>query len=99
MPIWLTSGCIVTLNHVKVTTKIHREVSKELALLFPEYQKSLGLKLEDGTPLTADNYRDFIKSELIRSAQLAKDAGAEIPDSIGFSFNKEKGTFAPLMVG
>lgn len=76
--------------------EIHREVSKELALLFPEYQKSLGLKLEDGTPLTADNYRDFIKSELIRSAQLAKDAGAEIPDSIGFSFNKEKGTFAPL---
>ena len=39
--------------------------------------------------LTADNYLDFIKSELIRAAQIAKNAGADIPDSLGFTFSKE----------
>ena len=37
--------------------------------------------------MTADNYLDYLKNEIIRSAQIAKNAGADIPDNIGFSFN------------
>ena len=77
----------------------HRQVTKELAALFPAYINSLGLKKKDGTALTADNYLDYIKEEIIRSAQIAKDAGADIPDSIGFSFNNDAGTFAPVNGG
>ncbi len=83
----------------KANDEAHRQVTKEEAALFPAYLQSLNLKLQDGTPLTADNYLDFIKREIIRSAQIAKDAGAEIPDSIGFTFNSEAGTFAPLNGG
>ena len=43
------------------------------------------------TPLTADNYQDYLKSEIIRSAQIAKNAGADIPDSLGFKFTSEAG--------
>ena len=35
----------------------------------------------------ADNYLDYIKQILIKSAQEAKDAGADIPDSVGGSFS------------
>lgn len=95
----------------KANDAAHREVTKELAALFPAYINSLGLKLESLTPgsspkgvgsftlLTGDNYLDFIKKEIIRSAQIAKDAGADIPDSIGFSFSQERGTFAPVNGG
>ena len=77
----------------------HQQVSQELAALFPAYINSLGLRKKDGTLLTADNYLSYIKEELIRSAQIAKDAGAEIPDSIGFTFNSDAGTFAPINGG
>lgn len=66
----------------------HQKVSSELAAAFPAYINSLGLRTPDGKQLTADNYLDFIKCELIASAQAAKDAGAEIPDSIGFKFSE-----------
>ena len=66
-------------------------MSKELAALFPAYVNSLNLMKPDGTPLTADNYLDYLKSEIIRAAQTAKNAGADIPDSIGFSFSSEAG--------
>ena len=69
----------------------HMQMTKELAALFPAYVNSLNLKKPDGTPLTADNYLDYVKSEIIRSAQIAKNAGADIPDSIGFSFTSEAG--------
>ena len=69
----------------------HKQMTKELAALFPAYVNSLNLKKPDGTPLTADNYLDYLKSEIIRSAQIAKNAGADIPDSIGFSFTSEAG--------
>lgn len=69
----------------------HKSYTKELAALFPAYLKSLNLKKPDGTPLTADNYQDYLKSEIIRSAQIAKNAGAEIPDSLGFKFTSEAG--------
>ena len=64
--------------------------------MFSAYINSLKLKRGDGSPLTADNYPDFLRSEIIRSAQIAKNAGADIPDSIGFSFNSSaRGMFSP----
>lgn len=69
----------------------HKQMTKELAAMFPSYVNSLNLKKPDGTPLTAENYLDYLKSEIIRSAQIAKNAGADIPDSIGFKFTSEAG--------
>ncbi|MBR1653067.1 MAG: alpha/beta hydrolase, partial [Alloprevotella sp.] len=79
----------------------HKGYTKELAALFPAYVNSLNLRKPDGTPLNADrsaegrsqgeNYLDYIKSEIIRAAQIAKNAGADIPDSIGFSFSSSAG--------
>ena len=74
-------------------------VSNELKAQFPAYINSLRLKTPDGTLLTADNYLDFIKQELIRSAQIAKNAGADIPDSIGFKFNAESRFGGPPING
>lgn len=71
-------------------------LSQELAAQFPSYINSLGLKKADGTSLNADNYLDYIKQILIQSAQEAKDAGADIPDSIGFSFCSAATFQAPL---
>ena len=68
-----------------------KQMSKELAALFSAYVNSLNLKKPDGTPLRADNYLDYLKSEIIRAAQIAKNAVADIPDSIGFSFTSEAG--------
>lgn len=83
----------------KANDAAHRQVTRDEAALFPAYVQSLGLKLQDGTPLTADNYLDFIKRELIRAAQIAKDAGATIPDTLGFTFSQGGGAFAPLNGG
>ena len=69
----------------------HKAYTQELAAQFPAYVNSLNLRKPDGTPLTADNYMDYIKSEIIRAAQIAKNAGADIPDSIGFSFSSSAG--------
>ena len=77
----------------------HQKATEELAALFPEYINSLGLKTADGTLLTADNYLNFVKNELICSAQIAKNAGAEIPDSIGFVFSEDAGFGAPPVNG
>ncbi len=78
----------------------HKQMTKELAAMYPAYVNSLNLKKPDGTPLTADNYLDYLKSEIIRAAQIAKNAGADIPDSIGFSFsNSAGGMFAAPING
>ena len=74
-------------------------LSKELATQFPNYINSLGLKKPDGTALHADNYLDYIKQIIICSAQEAKDAGADIADSIGFSFSSEAAFQAPINGG
>ena len=74
-------------------------LTKELAAQFPTYINSLGLKKADGTLLNADNYLDYIKQIIIRSAQEAKDAGADIPDSIGFTFSSEAAFQAPINGG
>ena len=74
-------------------------VSKELAAQFPSYINSLGLKKKDGTALDASNYRDYIKQLLTESAQEAKDYGADIPDSIGFTFSSGMKFIAPVNGG
>lgn len=71
-------------------------LSQELAAQFPSYINSLGLKKADGTALNAENYLDYIKQILIKSAQEAKDAGADIPDSLGFSFSSMAAFQAPI---
>lgn len=62
-------------------------VSNELKDQFANYVNSLDLKDWEGKPITADNYMDLLKRELIRSAQKAKDAGADISDTLGFTFS------------
>ena len=75
----------------KALDDTHKGYTKELASQFTAYVNSLNLRKPDGTPLNAENYLDYIKSEIIRSAQIAKNAGADIPDSIGFSFSSSAG--------
>lgn len=53
-------------------------VSGELAELFPVYIDSLGLAALDGTKLNSGNYRDYIKSFILGSAQKALEGGAAI---------------------
>ena len=74
-------------------------VSNQLKAQFPAYLESLALQTEDDTLLTADNYLNYIKKELIRSAQIAKNAGADIPDSLGFTFSEDTGFGAPPING
>ncbi|MCD8176111.1 MAG: carboxylesterase family protein [Tannerellaceae bacterium] len=63
-------------------------VSEELAALYPAYLNSLELKTPDGTVLTDVNYRDYLKTFLIKSAQKAHDAGADIPAETGIVLNQ-----------
>jgi len=62
-------------------------ISHELATLYPAYLNGLNLKKPDGTPLTADNYIDYLKSFLIRSAQKARNEGFEIHSETGVKLN------------
>ena len=78
----------------------HRKYTEELAAMFTDYINGMNLRKSDGTPLNANNYLNHIKSEIIRAAQIAKNAGADIPDSIGFSFsNSSGGMFAAPING
>ncbi len=74
-------------------------ISDQLKAQYPTYLESMNLHAADGTLLTSENYLNYIKSEIIRSAQLAKNAGAEIPDSIGFKFSDDSGFGAPPING
>ena len=77
-----------------------KAVSKELAEQFPAYLASLNLRKPDGTPLTIDNYQDYIKELLIKAAQKAKDAGADISTDLGFTCSSESmGRFAAPVNG
>ena len=76
-----------------------RKVSAELAAQYPAYINSLNLKDRNGNAVTADNYADIVKAELIRSAQRAQDAGATIPDSIGFTVASSGGGRPGGMMG
>ncbi|MDO4165092.1 MAG: subtype B tannase [Bacteroides sp.] len=75
---------------VRPLTGEQQEIAQELAQAYPEYLNSLQLKTADGTLLTADNYLDYLKTFLIRSAQKARDEGCTIPDGIGVILNVVK---------
>ena len=92
---WLYNG---TVSRQQSTTEL-RAVSNELKEQFPTYINSLNLKDWEGNPITADNYTDLLKRELIRSAQKAKDAGADISDTLGFLFNEETAGGRPPLNG
>lgn len=62
---------------------IQCRISDELAALAPAYINSLKLKDEKGNLITADNYRDYLKTFIAASAHKALEEGADIPDSIG----------------
>lgn len=59
------------------------EISDALAAECPAYIESLDMRLDNGEPLTASNYRDYLKKFLIASAHKALEEGYEIPDTIG----------------
>lgn len=71
-------------------------ISNELKKIYPPYLKKLALRTSDSTLLNADNYLDYLKKQLIHAAQVAKDAGADIPDSIGFVFNQPVAVSQPV---
>jgi len=58
------------------------ETSAELAAAYPDYLKSLKLRNEDGTRLTADTMLDALAGEVTRSAEafMAADPANVIPD-------------------
>ena len=92
---WLFNG---TSSRQKNATLL--PISNQLKEQFPQYINSLNLKDWNGNPVTADNYMDLLRSELIRSAQTAKNAGADISDTLGFSFNEERmGGMPPINGG
>lgn len=91
---WLY-GC--TNDGVRGLDEAQKKISEELSALCPEYINSLGLKMTNGTPITADNYKDVIKSYLMASAHRALQEGFEISDTIGFTFYKNK--FTPMGPG
>ena len=60
-------------------------VSNDLKTMFPKYLNGLGLKKFDGTVLTLDangngNFKDYIKSFIISSAQKALDGGTDLSE-------------------
>lgn len=79
-----------TNDSTRKISDVQKTISNELATLYPAYINSLGLKKQDGTSITADNYLDYVKSFLITSIQRAKNEGCDIPDSIGIEFNKSE---------
>lgn len=93
---WLY-GC--TNNITRPLSDEQVAVSKELASQFADYVNSLNLRRPDGTELNADNYLDYIRQLLIASAQEAKDAGASIADTIGFTFSSGMKFAAPINGG
>ncbi|MGL4993290.1 MAG: alpha/beta hydrolase [Bacteroidales bacterium] len=83
-----------TNNTTRALDEKQKRVSEELSKGFAEYINSLQLLTPSGKPLREDNYRDYIKSFLVKSAQRALQEGVEIPDSIGVLLYKEKNNLA-----
>ena len=84
---WLYSCTNSGVRHLDAE---QQAISQQLAAECPGYINSLGLVKPDGTPITADNYSDYLKSFLIASAHRALQEGCEIADSIGFTFYQDK---------
>ena len=87
---WLY-GCTNTgvrhLNNNQIT------ISDELAAECPSYINSLNLNDDAGNPITADNYKEYLKTFLIASAHKALEEGCDIPDTIGIVRYSEKPDF------
>lgn len=81
---WLYNG---TNTKARNASPEQAAVSNELAAQYPAYLNGLKLKRPDGTVLTADNYRDYIKSFLLQSAQRARNEGADMPTNAGIKLN------------
>lgn len=84
---WLY-GC--TNTGVRHLTDAQIAISEELAAECPAYINSLGLTDSNGVALTADNYKEYLKSFLIASAHRALQEGCEISDTLGFTFYQDK---------
>ncbi len=69
------------------------KISEELASECPAYINSLNLKDDAGNAITADNYKEYLKTFLIASAHKALEEGCEIPDTIGIVRYAEKPNF------
>ncbi len=80
-------------------TDEQERVSDELAAMYPAYLDSLCLKKADGTPLNSSNMLDYVRQLIMASAQEAKDAGAEIADTLGFTFSASGMFRAPVNGG
>ena len=93
---WLY-GC--TNNVTRPLSDEQLAVSEELAAQFAGYVDGLNLRKPDGTRLNAENYLDYIRRLLIESAQEAKNAGAEIADTLGFTFSSGMKFAAPVNGG
>ena len=61
-------------------TDLMQTVSAELAALYSPYLKSLGLKLEDGTALTAETLPGVIEARVKAGVEKAMTAGETVPD-------------------
>nr|WP_282568082.1 subtype B tannase [Devosia sp. 919] len=69
-------------------TDAHKAGSAKLAAAYDSYISSLGYKLEDGSPLTAETMKKAIVSHLTREVEEAIAEGATIP-AIGEDFGVE----------
>ena len=87
---WLY-GC--TNTGVRHLNEDQIKISNELAAECPAYINSLNLKDDAGNLITADNYKDYLKTFLIASAHKALEEGCEIPDTIGIIRYSEKPNF------
>lgn len=88
---WLYSCTNTGVRHLD---SIQCRISDELAALAPGYINSLKLRDSKGHLITADNYREYLKTFIIASAQKALEEGAEITDTIGIVRMAEKDDFA-----
>lgn len=77
---WLYSCTNTGVRHLD---SVQCRISDELAALAPAYINSLKLKDDQGNPITADNYRDYLTTFIAASAHRALEEGCDIPDSIG----------------
>lgn len=87
---WLY-GC--TNTGVRHLNEAQISISNELAAECPNYINSLNLKDDAGNAITADNYKDYLKTFLIASAHKALQEGCEIPDTIGIIKYAQKPNF------
>lgn len=65
-------------------------LSEELANSYMDYLEGLNMLMPDGTPLDRDNYLDYLKSFLIRSAQQARNEGFEFASEMGVICDRHK---------